>query len=448
MLKEKQLQLQERLNTIIHGLISDSRNWDKIKASVVSEFKERNLSLMRASFAMSGKLDLRTLTNDENDIMFLFIFSYALDKAMEGNENIQINVEEYFTQYEVAKWKNYIAEKTAENIYPLVIKNVQYVNPNMWQTVMSAQELHEMNVANMLVYNFKTQRNPKVTALGEKINIDKKKIAEIKNRMLENKQKADNIILNVVDDGESRVEYNEQDGELIIYEGSVINIVDGHNRKTANSIAVTENPGLEFNWQITFTFYTENQAYDYMAQKNKQTPMRKEYIKVRDYNKPENMVVKLIMDDMISELAKKTQDTEEYIKNNRALTKKSILAQAILDNYGEQLKASINLRKIAKWIVEFTDHLMASYEKEFISDPYRIKQSSMINHKNMFAGYIALSAELYGNKEWENLLQKKMESINFSVDNPMWRDMGIKSNYDMNKTTREKLYKLFREDVN
>ena len=51
-------------------------------------------------------------------------------------------------------------------------------------------------------------------------------------------------------------------------------------------------------------------------------------------------------------------------------------------------------------------------------------------------------------KEWESLLQKKMESINFSIDNPMWRDMGMKSNYDMNKTTREKLYKLFREDVN
>ena len=110
---------------------------------------------MRASFAVSGRLDLRTLSGSENDIMFLFLFSYALDKALEGNENIQINVEEYFTQSEVAKVEKIIVqEKTTENIYPIVIENVQQVNANMWQTVMSAQALHEMNTSNMLVYNF------------------------------------------------------------------------------------------------------------------------------------------------------------------------------------------------------------------------------------------------------------------------------------------------------
>ena len=447
MLKEKQVQLQERLSKIIDGLIRDSKHWGEVKAGVVAEFKERNLSLMRASFAVSGRLDLRTLSGSENDIMFLFLFSYALDKALEGNENIQINVEEYFTQSEVARWKNYRAEKTTENIYPIVIENVQQVNANMWQTVMSAQALHEMNTSNMLVYNFKTQRNPKVTVSGEKINMDRRKIIEIRDRLLHNQQHADPIILNIVDDGESSISYDDKNNELIIYEGSVINIIDGFHRKTANSMAVMENPGLDFNWQITFTFHTENQAYDYMGQKNKQKPMKREYVQVRDYDKAENMVVKLIMDDMISELAKKMQDSEEYIKNNRALTKKSIVAQAIADNYGEQLQSSINIRKIAKWIVEFTDYLMASYEEEFISDPYTIKQSSMINHKNMFAGYIALSAELHGNKEWEKILQSKMESINFNISNPMWREMGLNSNKDMNKTTREKLYKFFREEV-
>ena len=40
-----------------------------------------------------------------------------------------------------------------------------------------------------------------------------------------------------------------------------------------------------------------------------------------------------------------------------------------------------------------------------------------------------------------------MESINFNISNPMWREMGLNSNKDMNKTTREKLYKFFREEV-
>ena len=159
------------------------------------------------------------------------------------------------------------------------------------------------------------------------------------------------------------------------------------------------------------------------------------------------MVIDSIIDDKLSELGKVMKDDDKYIQLNMALTKKSIIATAIKENYGDKLDTSINIRNIARWIVEFTDYLMGYYVDEFINNPYQVKETSYINDKNMFAGYIALSAVLYGDKEWKQKLKDKIQSIDFSKDNPIWREIGLHVKGDMNKATRNKLYKFMKEGV-
>ncbi len=449
MLKEKEMQLKQRLASIIDSVGRTSRYADDIKKDVTNDFKFRNLSAVRSSFALSGNLDLNTVGESEHDVRFLFLFTLALSKALEGKEEIRISVEDYFTKLEVQQWTDYKEiDNQKEDIFPYTIEEVtQLISNRVWQTAMSSQQVNELKVANILLYNFKTQRNPKITASGEKINLDVSKVNEIVERMLSGEQYPDPIILNILNNGESNISYNEKNKKFIILEGSVINIVDGFHRIVANSIAIEKNPELVFNWQITLTFLTEKAAHDYMSQKDKQKPMKKEYIQQMDYNKPENLVVDVIVDDRLSELAKVMKDDDAYIRLNRALTKKSIVAQAISECYEEQLKVSTNIRSIGKWIVEFTDYLMGLYTEEFIVNPYDVKQNSMINHKNMFYGYIAMSASLQGNKDWKELLKDKMESIDFSNENQTWRDIGITNNKDANKTTRNKLYYLFKEGI-
>ena len=85
---------------------------------------------------------------------------------------------------------------------------------------MPVQQLENINKLNLILYNFSTQRDPIITAYGERINIDKNKINEIKERMLNNEQYPDPIILNILNDGESKVTYNEKNNTLIIHEGS------------------------------------------------------------------------------------------------------------------------------------------------------------------------------------------------------------------------------------
>lgn len=443
MIKEKEIQLKEKLRNIIKeiGYKND------IKQEIVSEFKSRNLNALRAAWVFSENLDLNTLTDSEEDIRFLLLFTYALKKGLEGKTNIKINLEDYFTKFEIEKWSDYREEKEQENIYPIVFEDVTQLGDKIWQTALTAQQLNKLDTANLLIYNFKTQRNPKITIAGEKINIDVRKVEEIKERLLAGEQYPDQIRLNVLNTGESRPIYNHKNRTLTLNEGCIINIFDGYHRKTANSLALEINPDLQFTWSVIITHFSEKQAHDFMTQIDKQKPIKKEYIQQMDYSKPENLVIEAIMDDKLSELAKVMKDDDSYIRLNKALTKKSIIATAIREKYGEQLNISTNIRTVARWIVEFTDYLMGLYVDEFINNPYEIKKTSVINHKNMFYGYIALSAKLQNNRQWKELLKQEMESIDFNITNPLWKDLGMLNNKDANKSLRNKLYNLFEGGV-
>jgi len=444
MLKEKETQLKERLRNIITeiGYMND------VKQAIGDEFKSRGLNALRASWAFSERLDLNTLTDSEEDIRFLFLFTYSLSNALKGKTDIEINVEDYFTKVECDKWKGYKEEvSTSKNIYPIVFEDVQQVNEKTWQFVMSIQQLNKLDAENLLIYNFRTQRNPKITVAGEKINLDTNKVNEIKERLLDGKQFPTTIKLNVLRTGEDRIIYNSKNRTLTIEEGSFINIIDGYHRKVASALACENNSNIQFNWQMTITNMTEKEAHDYMVEIDKQKPIKREYIESKDYNKSENLIVDAIMDDRLSELAKVMKDDDSYIKLNRALTKKSIIAHAIKENYEDELKVGINIRNIARWIIEVTDYLMGLYTDEFIVKPYQIKESSNINHKNIFYGYIALSKALYGNKDWKELLKHKMDSIDFDKNNTLWRDIGLIGTGDANKTLRYKLYNLFKEGI-
>jgi hypothetical protein len=154
--------------------------------------------------------------------------------------------------------------------------------------------------------------------------------------------------------------------------------------------------------------------------------------------------------DMNGELRNVTMDTVDYVKNNRGLVTKQILAQAISEHYEDQIRTSMDRSEVAEWIVSFTDFLMGhkDYRNEFLIKPYETKKHSYINNMYMFYGYIALSKKLQGNKEWKELLNQKIKSIDFSKENTMWREIGLINENNINKTTKKKLYSLFIEEVN
>ena len=440
MLKENQNKLVNNLKGIIKevGYMSD------IKQEIVAEFKLRNLNGLRAAWAFSENLDLITLTDSEEDIRFLFLFSYSLSKVLKEKEiDIPINVKDYFTELEYNSWIGYREIKESENIYPIVIDNVDEISDRYYQTIMSAQEIERLNAANILIYNPNSQRELKVTKAGLSINVNPKKVTEIAERMSDGKQFADDLKFNIL--GDPPV-YNPKKRTLTIYEGSFINTFDGQHRKEGNALVLSKNPHLKFNWPVKFTAYSEIRTHDCMTQINKQTPIDEEFLSTKDYSKSENLLIDKIMDSR-GELSTVTKDTDSYVKENRGLTTKSILAEAIRDNYEGKIEISINRDSVANWIVEFTNYLMGYFIDDFITKPYEVKKHSYINNMNMFYGYIALSAKLQNNSQWKDILKQKIESIDFSKSNSMWKDIGIIGERKINKTIKNKLYKLFTEGL-
>ncbi|MFA5559586.1 MAG: DNA sulfur modification protein DndB [Methanofastidiosum sp.] len=436
MLKEKQHQLKEKLKLILNEV----GHINEIKQEIGKDFKTRNLSVRRAMNVYMGIESLDTLNDSENDIRFLFLFTNALVNAARNKTDIEINAQDYFTKLEYNKWINFKAESKPENIFPLVFENVQQIADGIWQTTITAQRLAKLDTDNVLLYNFLTQRNPKITISGIKIDFDKHKAFEIRDRILSGEQFPDHIKINILKNYQEEIYY--KNSVLTIGEKSIINMFDGHHRKVANSLAINDNPNLEFIWGLIITNLSENEAKDYMIQIDKQKPIKREQIKSWDLSRKENLVVSVIADDKISKLNKIMKDQEVEIRLNKALTTKNIIAEAIKDNY--EIDETTDIRELGKWIIEFTDYLISLYPEEFITNPYAYKESSVINHKNIFYGYIALSASLRYNNRWKEVLKHKMQSIDFSKENAIWKDMGL-YNRTIGKTLRKKLYKLFTE---
>src|SRR5690606_20082642 len=96
MLKKNEIKLKDKLRNIIKeiGYMED------IKQKIVAEFQSRNMSGLRAAWVFTENLDLNTLSDSEEDLRFLFIFTMALNKALK-EKNIEIptiDVKEFFTQ--------------------------------------------------------------------------------------------------------------------------------------------------------------------------------------------------------------------------------------------------------------------------------------------------------------------------------------------------------------
>lgn len=439
MLKEKQTQLINKLTDIIKQFGYDN----SIKQAVGNEFKGRNLDTRDASYTIMGNQDLRTLSDSEDDIRFLFLFTYALNKALPSESGIDIKVEDYFTNVEIDRWRNYKADTKPKNIFPIRIK-MEQLRDRIWQGKIHGKVLNEWDVNNLIYYNLNTQRNPKITIAGERINVDMKEVNEIVEGIKKGKQFPTTIRINLRKTGEESYSYDAKNEILTIEEG-VLDIFDGYHRKTANSIVYGEFPDFEFTWSLCITNLTEKECHDFMTEINKQKPIKKEILETKDYSKNENIIVDIISGN-VGDLANAMKEDNRHIELNMALTKKSIIANAIRDNY-QDINTSFQRKEIAEWIIEFTDYLMGVYADEFITNPYEVKKISYINDKNMFYGYIALSALLFNNKNWKTLLKKKMKSVDFSKENELWKQIGLHVG-EANVATRKKLYAFMKEGVN
>ena len=434
------------LVTVLNQMINKYGTNRRVRECLKAKFAERNLLSSYPIKILTKRLALETLDiKNDKELFVLYVFTQGLQDALKLTDNnnnnigledeiLKLDVEQYFT---VSEHKYFSEQKyPAENQegYPYIFRNMLKVADGHYMGIISAQDLALIDKANDIIYNFNTQRNAKVDVFGiKRININIKKIQEITDNLLNGRQFADEIKINILRNGEDDITFDTNDGvvgDLNVVCGEM-DIFDGFHRKTANQLAIIKNPDLQFNWKLTITNFTEQKAQDFMVQINKQTPIKKEYINTLDKNKIENLVVDFIVDNPSFELSDKIKNTEQELKFN-GYTKKSLLAVAIADNYGDLLLQKSKAKIVADWIVDFLNYISEYLNKNNYSA-----------NKYIFLSYIALSRKLYGNDNWRNIATQIITSYDFSRNNTDNIYIGSISG-NLNKNTKNRLYELFK----
>ena len=444
--KDMLSQNNANLVTVLNKLINKYGTNRRIKEYLKSKFADKNLLSSYPIKILTKRLALETFDiKNDKELFVLYVFTQGLQEALKlkidddymiglEDEISELDVEKYFTVSEQRYFAEQKYTKEEQEGYPYVFRNMLKVSEGHYTGVISAQDLASIDKSNDIIYNFNTQRNAKVDVFGiKRININIKKIQDITDNLLNGRQFADEIKINILRNGEDEISFDTSDGaigNLNVVSGEM-NIFDGFHRKTANQLAVIKNPELQFNWKLTITNFTEQKAQDFMVQINKQTPIKKEYINTLDKNKIENLVVDFIVDNPIFELSDKIKNTEQELKFN-GYTKKSVLAIAIADNYGDLLLQRSRAKTISDWIVDFLNHI-AEY----------LNKSDYSANKYMFLAYISLSRKLYGVDNWRDITSKIITSYDFSRNNI---DNIYISNIsgNINKIAKNKLYELFK----
>jgi hypothetical protein len=232
------------------------------------------------------------------------------------------------------------------------------------------------------------------------------------------------ITINLLQDGTDEFVYNEKKGEITVISGQM-NIIDGFHRLMSMVVAVANNPNSDYITEVRFTNWDIQKCRNFINQEDKRNKIDKRYMNsVININKWGNKVVTKI-NESGSDLKGKIVTNPIVLKHNKALTMFDIMSDAI--ELGYEIKSNMDVYKISQWLVDFFDFIIGFYPDNFIGEDNiaKSKEISAINLPAMFVGYICISKHLYNQTNWEDKLNNILKDINFDINNPVWKDIGI-----------------------
>jgi hypothetical protein len=345
---------------------------------------------------------------------------YIKNKKLKEEE---LNPENYFTDIEIEKYKDFIREKSQEDNFPLVFNNVLKLADDQYFVVMSIQKIADMYANNLIRYNKQTQRNTVYkNGLNDNIYVNTNSVKEIR-REIENGTYIPTVItLNILQDGEEDFYYDEETKQFVIEKG-FIDVADGYHRSRSIIEVVKDNQNIQLNMGVFFTNFTVEKGRKFIRQEDKKNKINKKYIESLNTEKLSNLVVKKLNESPESELINKITTNGELIRVNRMLTFFTTMSDAI--DYNFELKTKKDVSDVSNFLIQAFNTLMGTYPDEFINKIKETKDYNVMNHQNIFIGYVALFSKLYKNPKWEDILYNVMNKVDFINNNPVWKELNL-----------------------
>lgn len=327
----------------------------------------------------------------------------------------EVDPKRFFSANVINKAEKYTRNKV-EFEYPYTFQRVIKASDTEYVTVMSAKEIAAWWNNEALTYNFQTQRlsKKKLTKDGqviEKPDVKAKSVKAITELMLSGRYKSNALLFNILVDGNDHIEY--EDGELTIYEGTTVNLIDGMHRVQAILNVLEQDPDYDRNFIVVITHLPLAEAQDLLSQVNTTNRFDATLAKYYGANKLGEQITKDLMN--IPELRGRVSIKTTLDKKLNYLTNFAVLSEAIEDVFQPQTtKDRYDVLEVLK---KFFGYLINAYEHEFVTHVNEVRQKSWINHHNTFVGYVTLAKKLYDKYGMEfpvNKITQAVDSIDFT----------------------------------
>lgn len=384
---------------------------------------------------------LNELPNEE-----LVILSSAIHQVTGYHE---LNPEEHFSKREIDKSKRY-KRKNGEFEYPYTFNGVLKSSDTEYVAIVSYSEVKMLWDNQFLTYNLQSQRLPKrkfkkdgTVQLKEDVNL--KSVKKITELMLSGEYKSNALLFNILVDGNDHVEYDE--GDLTVYEGTTVNLIDGMHRVQAAINALDINPELEGNFPVIIRHLPLTEAQNLLSQVNTVNPFDKTLTKFYGNEKLSAKIARDVMN--IPELRDRISIKTTISKKSNDLTNFSILSETIEEVFEPQTtKDRFDIVDVLK---KFFGYLIGYFEDEFVTKFHETREKSWINHHNTFVGYIVIAKKLYDKYGKDYPVDKIAEivnSINFDKQEGLPYHQVISPQGKVNSNQIKKnIRKFFEENV-
>ncbi|MCM3109942.1 DNA sulfur modification protein DndB [Lederbergia lenta] len=343
-----------------------------------------------------------------------------------------VNPEEYFTEAEIKKSKQYDGRLTIKDDieFPYVLENMVMINPNEFVGRISIKTISQFENSQKLHYNFDIQREHRLVRRGDNIikeaTLIMENVKEIKQNLKDGKQKPTAIVLNAsvgsADSGDELI-YDHKNMSLTINEGTILDIVDGYHRCKASTFAINENPDIEFSFVLIILNYTDEEAALYQGQLAKATPVSRHKQRELSGDTNGDLVAKSLMRD--SELKGKVSSGEVRFAHGE-LVSYGVLADTIESQF--VMERNVDVYKVTDYLKKYFDFLLGVYSEQFLENSKAYRKTTVMVDNNMFVGYIVLARKMMEQGINPAMIEEYINKIDFSRENKLWHDIGYLEN--------------------
>lgn len=437
-MKKRRRTLEILLSDILQ---ENNKNEDFLKSFLNS--LEGKIYRGRATRIFDTSLQLSLLSDEELCLICRILYKLT--------RNTNIIPETFFLDREIRASEKVESIDIDQNALP----NVEFKNflhkegEEEWLGYVSYKQIKDWFERGYLTYNLQTQRKSTILERqGTRYvlpTIHRKSLNNIAKQMVLGKFYTNAITLNITKNLKEDVIWDEENSTLIvpISPTTELAIIDGCHRILGMVKALGEKD-IDNEICVIVKNLTVDEAQEFIyqeAQINKQNISALKNSSVRDPFMEMTKTIARMGSPKNNILYGKIGFLEGNMKEAYCIGER--FATGLRDNFSDLYYEKDLGVEIAKYIVDFFNLMGKLCPDEFLGDVEELKHKYVTVYSNLYVGLLAYARKIYGELDWDERLKDMLEIMDWRVENPEWRSLGITLER-LTVKTKEKIYSYFK----